>query len=190
MAGAGDKRVRTTTGGGDDGGAQSSEVADAGTAHAAGPGPSGRVKVKMALRQLDTGKPEEYESWRYVLKAELVGAGPPAAKMIKFMRVVDDAARYPAERLQAEIAADPEIAAVDAKLFSSILSCLGGNRRSAAEERIRGQVPFAAGALALRCLDVMFQQNESRRRFAATQELMGMQPAGRTAAANAQIYTR
>ena len=190
MAGVGDKRVRTVSGADADGGAQPSEVADAGAAHMPGPESSGRFKIRMTLRPLDTGKPEEYESWRFALKAEMVGAGPPAAKMVKFMSVIDDPARYPADRLQAEIAADTEIAAVDAKLFSLILSSLSGSRRTAAEERIRGQVPFAAGALALRCLDAMFQQSESRRRFAATQELMGMQPAGRSVAAYDRFFTR
>ena len=183
MVRAADKRVRAETAE-----APAAEAAvPAQPAEAAAPG---RIRVKLALRKLDTGKPEEYDSWRYALRAGVVRAGPPTAKMIQFLDAVDNPTGYPAGALQAAIAIDEEISAVDAMLFSLILDSLDGSRRVMTEERIRGQVPFAAGALALRCLDVIFQKNSGQRRFVATQELMDLQPAGRAADAYGRFFTR
>ena len=45
-------------------------------------------KVKVTLRALDTGRPEEYDSWRCAAKASLVGAGPPPARVMGYLAAV------------------------------------------------------------------------------------------------------
>ena len=147
-------------------------------------------KVKIAARPLDTSKPEEYEGWRYALKAELMAAGPAVYKMTTYINAIEDPVAYPASRLQREIDADPDMSAVDTKLFAAILSCLGGTRRATIEERIRAQVTFGSGAQALRCLDSGFRKGGEHRALAATRELLGMQPTGKWPAAHDKFFTR
>ena len=110
-------------------------------------------KVKVVLRPLDTGRPEEYDGWRYAAKASLVGAGPPPARVMGYLEAVEDRSSYPDDHLRALIRAEADMSTLDARLFSAILGCIGGTRRGALEERLRAQVPFAAGALAICCLD-------------------------------------
>ena len=148
------------------------------------------MKVKLSLRPLDTGRPDEYEGWRYAVKAELVSAGPAAAAMLEYPAAIDDCAGFTDEWLQQKISHHEEVAAVDVRLFSAILSCLGGGRRAAVEQKIRATVPFAAGALALRCLDAWFHQGAARRRHDATRELLNLQPAGTSAQALDNFLTR
>ena len=131
-------------------------------------------KVKLALRPLDTSKPEEYDAWRYAAKAELVGAGPDAEQVIGYIAAIEDVERVPDATLRVHIGQIPEKRALDTKLFSAVLSCLTGARRAAVEDRIRAQVPFAAGALALRCLDAYFHKSAESRMHAATRELMNL----------------
>ena len=52
-------------------------------------------KVKVTLRPLDTGRPEEYDSWRYAAKAALVGAGSPPARVMGYLAAVEDRSAYP-----------------------------------------------------------------------------------------------
>ena len=177
----------------EDGPASSADVPGPASA-AAAPGVAlptkSHAKVKIGLRPLDTGRPEEYEAWRYSVSAELVGSGPHTDLVLRYIQAISDRVGFGDAKLSAEIARDPEMRTLDAKLFAAILSCLAGQRRNAVEERIRATVPFAAGALALRCLDGWFQQGAERRRHEATRELMNLQPAGQTPAALERFFTR
>ena len=159
-------------------------------APARGVGASTAEKVKIAMRPLDASKPEDYEGWRYALKAELMAAGPAAYKMTTYLNAIEDPNAYPASRLQREIDADPDMSAVDTKLFAAILSCLCGSRRPTVEERIRAQVTFGSGAQTLRCLDSGFRKGGEHRALAATRELLGMQPSGKWPAAHDKFFTR
>ena len=148
------------------------------------------AKIKMRLRPLDTGRPELYDGWRYAAKAEIVSAGPDASKVLEYLRAIESSDVLSDEGLEEGIRKDAELRILDAKLFSALLSCLGGARQSAVEERLRGQVPFAAGGLALRCLDTVFRKGQESRAHAATRELLNLQPAGRGVAELDQFFSR
>ena len=147
-------------------------------------------KVKIALRPLDTGRPEEYDGWRYAAKAEIVGAGLDTEMLVEYVEAIESTAKFTSEHLQKVIVANPELRTLDAKLFSAVLGCMGGARRAAVEERLRAQVPFAAGALALRCLDDLFGKGKESRAHAATRELLNLQPTSRSAEAVDRFLTR
>ena len=151
--------------------------------------PAPAAKIKMGWRPLDTGKPEEYQGWRYAAKAEIIGSGLAVHVAMAYIAAIENP-EFTAEALQDAIAREPKATALDARLFSAVLSCLGGTRRGALEGRIRATVPFAAGALALRCLDDWFQQGAARRQHAATRELLNLTPSGHTPAALERFLTR
>ena len=146
-------------------------------------------KVRLNLRALDTDRPEQYDSWRYFAKAEIVGCGIAVDKATRYVEVVGNQA-HTNEVLQEAIDADPELSALDIRLFASVLASLVGNRKGAVEERIRATVPFAKGAQALRCLDGWFHQNQGRRQVAATRELLNLQPSGADGQAMERFFTR
>ena len=72
---------------------------------------------------------------------------------------------------------------MDARLFSSILARIDWSRRAAVEEWARDTAPFAAGTLALRCLDKWFRQGAERRGRAVARELLSLEQCGCGAAA-------
>ena len=165
------------------------------TVHPPTPGPppttSGQSgKIKVGLRPLDTGRPEDYGGWRYAAKVEIVGAGPDTTKMMRYLGEIEDSTTWPDAVLQNRVAADPELRTLDAKLFSAVLACIGGARQAAVEERVRAQAPFAAGALSLRCLGAIFRKGKENRAHAPTKELLNLQPAGRGPEAFGQFFTR
>ena len=106
------------------------------------------------------------------------------------LAAVEDRTSYPGALLQALIKAEADLGALDARLFSAILGCISGARRGALEERLRAQAPFAAGALALRCLDDWFREGAERRARAATKELTALQPHGSSADAFDKLLSR
>ena len=136
------------------------------------------TKVKIAVRPLDTGKPECHGVWRYALKAELMAAGPANAKMGRYLNATELPATFPTDAFQAEIDHDPGMSMVDTKLFAAILSRLAGSRVGIVGDRIRAQVGFERGAQGLRCLDRSFWMGNERWMLAATKELFDAQLAG------------
>ena len=66
-------------------------------------------KVKVVLRPIDTGRPEEYDSWRCAAKASLVGAGPQPARVMGYLAAVEDRTAYPDAQLQALVQAEADV---------------------------------------------------------------------------------
>ena len=140
-------------------------------------------KARMVLRALDTDRPEEYEAWRHSVKAEVAGVGPDPARTMAYIAALDQPDLYPAAELTKVIDERSDLKALDLRLYAAILACLKGTMQRAAGARLRAQVPFGAGGLALRKLDAWFNHGAKRRRAAAVRQLIALKPSGHSAAA-------
>ena len=150
------------------------EIDEAGAAAAA--------KSRLTLRQLDTGRAEDYDSWRHAAGAEVVAHTADPGRAVGFMAAIDQPALYPADALHAAVQKDGCLRTLDAQLYGAILGCLAGPMRAAVEGRIRAQGRPYSGCLALRLLDEWFHNNARKRRAVATRELIMLAPRGRGAA--------
>ena len=80
----------------------------------------------MVLRPLDTGRPVEYDSWKYAAKATLFGAGPPPARAMGYLAAVEDRSSHPDVQLQGLIKAEADMSTLGARLSSAIIERISG----------------------------------------------------------------
>ena len=59
------------------------------------------TKVDISLGALDTGRPEECDSWRHATKEELIAASPTTLKVVAILKAMDDCVAISADVLQA-----------------------------------------------------------------------------------------
>ena len=157
---------------------------------AGGAAAAGGHKNRIMLRPLDTGRAEDYDSWRHSAAAEVVANAADPGRAVGYMSAIDQPLLYPSEGLLNAVQQDEALRALDAQLYGAILTCLQGPMRGAVEGRIRAQGQAYAGCLALRLLDAWFHNSVSKRRAGATRELITLNPRGKGAAAMEEFFSR
>ena len=140
-------------------------------------------KARLTLRALSTDRPEEYDGWRNMAMAEIASSGAEPGRVMGYINSLGQLDTYPAAELTRTIAEHSDLKLLDMRVYAAVLACLSGSMQKAAEDRIRSQVPFGAGGLAIRKLDAWFNHGAKRRKAAATRQLLALKPTGQSAAA-------
>ena len=148
-----------------------------------GTGAADAAKQKIVFRPLDTGRAEDYDSWRHALRAEVVAAAPDTGRAMGYIAAIDQRAIYPDAHMYEAVQMNKELRALDARVYGALLECIRGNGKQSLEARIRAQGRPYAGCLALRILDDWFQRNAQKRAALATRALINLAPTARGAAA-------
>ena len=117
------------------------------------------------------------------MKTELASFGADPARALGYVEALDRPDLYPPDALMKVINERQDLKGIDVRLYAAILACLKGSMQRAAEGRLRAQVPFGAGGLALRRLDLWFNHGAKKRRAAAVRQLIALKPGGHSAGA-------
>ena len=141
------------------------------------------AKNRLSFRTLDTGRAEDYDSWRHAVKAEIVASASDPGRAVEYLAAIEQTQAYPDDTLYAAVQGDGGLRALDARVYGAVLEALQGRMRGTVEARIRAQGHPYAGGLALRRLDTFFQAGAQRRKAVATRELLVLAPRGHGAVA-------
>ena len=156
----------------------------AGSAYVAAEAPEPDMpKARLVLRTLSTDRPEEYDGWRNTAMAEIAGSGVEPGRVMGYINSLEQLDTYPAPELMKTVADHPGLKLLDMRVCAAVLARLSGSMQQAAEDRIRAQVPFGAGGLAIWKLDAWFNHGAQRQRAAATRKLLAQNPTGQSAGA-------
>ena len=139
------------------------------------------VKNRLSFRSLDTGRAQDYDSWRHAAKAEIVASASEPGRAIGYLTAIEQPHIYSDDELYRAVQNDDGLRALDARVYGAILEALQGGMRAIVEARIRAQGHPYAGGLALRRLDAFFQAGAQRRKAVATRELLVLAPRGQGA---------
>ena len=141
------------------------------------------VKNRLSFRSLDTGRAQDYDSWRHAAKAEIVASASEPGRAIGYLTAIEQPHIYSDDELYRAVQNDDGLRALDARVYGAVLEALHGCMRAIVEARIRTQGRPYAGGLALRRLDAFFQAGAQRRKAVATRELLVLAPRGQGAVA-------
>ena len=141
------------------------------------------AKNRLSFRTLDTGRAEDYDSWRHAVKAEIVASAADPGRAVEYLAAIEQPQAYPDDALYSAVQSDGGLRALDARVYGAVLEALQGKMRGAVEARIRAQGHPYAGGLALRRLDAFFQAGAQRRKAVATRDLLVLTPRGHGAVA-------
>ena len=134
----------------------------------------------LRLRPLDTARPGNYKNWRLATKAA-VACRADDQDLMAYVAAIEDSS-IDEERMMAAVGTSATLRAVDKLLYSAILECLEGDKRDDFVDEIRTSVMFGRGCMALRVLGRKLGQGGERAKAPATAELLGLAPAGKSAA--------
>ena len=157
---------------------------------ATGGAPNEAAKSRLSFRNLDTGRAENYDSWRHAVKAEIVASSADPGRAIEYLAAIEHPQAYPDDLLYKAVQSHSGMRALDARVYGAVLESLQGTMKGVVEARIRAQGHPYAGGLALRRLDAFFQASAQRRKAVATRELLVLTPRGQGAIAMEEFLAK
>ena len=89
-----------------------------------GAGATDAAKQKIVFRPLDTGRAEDYDSWRHALRAEVVAAAPDTGRAMGYIAAIDQRAMYPDADMYDAVQKNKELRALDARVYGALLDCV------------------------------------------------------------------
>ena len=85
------------------------------------------VKNRASFRSLDTGRAQDYDSWRHAAKAEVVASAPDTGRAIAYLTAIEQPHIHTDEELHSAVQNDRGLRALDARVYGAMLEALHGS---------------------------------------------------------------
>jgi len=117
-----------------------------------------------------------YETWRFQTSAAVLAASAKPAACLQWLHQVQDQSIPYAQLAVCE----PQFQSLDCRLFTGLLSCLGGKSATNAEQEIalmaRTRCSLGCGRQLLRLIDLEYRRDTAGRRQRALKTLLSLRP--------------